>query len=74
MSLRDEYLAFREKRLDVPFDEEGDQAFVREYFGSNVGSFCRNMFKELMDIEKRLDQLECDQAHNDAEERFGHAE
>ena len=74
MSLRDEYIAFREKRIDVPFDDEGDTAFVREYFGCNVGSFCRTMFKELLEVEKRLDHLEDDQAQRDAEDQFGHAE
>jgi len=60
MTLRDDYMAFKEQRLDKPFDEEGDQAFVREAFGMNVGSFCRKVFVELLEIQKRLDHLEAD--------------
>ena len=40
------------------FDEEGDADFAKLYFGETVGVFCRNMMRELMEIEHRLDQLE----------------
>lgn len=64
MTLRDDYIAFRQERIDKPFDDDGDQAFVREHFGMNVGSFCRKVFTELLEIQKRLEHLESD-AHCD---------
>ncbi len=58
MSLRDEYIKFRDERGNVPFDIEGDELFVKEKFGGNLGTFCRKIFQELIEIERRLDELE----------------
>lgn len=58
MSLRDEYIEFKESRGNPPFDIEGDEKFCNAQFGGSLGSFCKKIFAELMDIERRLDELE----------------
>ncbi len=58
MSLRDEYIDFKEERGLIPFDQEGDKEFCDKALGMTLGSFCQRVFKELIEIEKRLDELE----------------
>jgi len=58
LSLRDEYIEFKESRGNPPFDIEGDEKFCRDHFGGSLNHFCKKIFAELMDIERRLDELE----------------
>ena len=58
MSLRESYIEFKEQRLDMPYSEKDEEEFLSGEFGVTVGSFCKRIFKELLEIEKRLDELE----------------
>lgn len=58
MSLLHEYLDHKKDRAHIPFDTEGDTAFVQEALGMNLGDFCKRIFKEILEIEKRLDMLD----------------
>lgn len=58
MSLRDEYLKHKDERNHIPFDYAGDDEFCKKQMGLNLGEFCQKIFKELMEIEARLDELE----------------
>lgn len=61
MTLRDDYIAYKQERLDKPFDYRGDMDFMNEHFGPSVSDFCRSVFAQILDMQKRLDQLESDQ-------------
>ena len=58
MSLRDEYLKHKDERKHIPFDYEGDEEFCKKQMGISMGDFCKKIFKELMEIEARLEELE----------------
>lgn len=58
MSLRHEYIRFKEERLDMPFDEDAEMEFMEQKFGPTIGTYTRKLFAELLEIEKRLDYLE----------------
>lgn len=55
--LRDDFIAHREKRGHIPFDEEGDEQFCKEHFGASLGVFCNRVMRELIEIEEEIDKL-----------------
>jgi len=58
MNLRDSYESWRKDHVTQIFDTEGDEDFARAYFGPTLGEFIRKIMQELMDMQRRLDELE----------------
>lgn len=58
MTFRDKFLEYREERGHHPFDDEADAHFAYAMCGQNLSEFCRKIFAEIVDIERRLDDLE----------------
>lgn len=58
MNLHKKYQEYRDENGSIPFDDEGDSAFCRSYFGTTIPEFCRKIVKELVEIEMKLQEIE----------------
>ena len=61
--LKDKYLEWKVDQLRKPFSD--DQEFFRENYGCTLTPFCKELFAELLDIDRRLMQLEGRAARQD---------
>lgn len=67
MTLRDDYLDWKVDTLHEPFVDDG--AFFRDRYGTMLSPFCKDIFRELMDIQQRLDLIERKERVRDEEEQ-----
>jgi len=58
VTFRDKFLEYRDQRGHRPFDEEADAEFVNKLCSQSLSDFCRKIFSEIVDIERRLEDLE----------------
>ena len=55
MSIREEYVEFKQKHIDEPF--LSDQRYFVAHYGPDLQSQINRIFKELIDIDRELCKL-----------------
>ena len=54
--LRDDFIEWQMNKLGMAFVE--DETFFRERYGSFITPLCKDLFKELLEVDNRLAKLE----------------